>query len=210
VSLRVVPVMVVDISLLIRVLQVKNVLSSMRTNPHMVSSTVVAGRVHLCTNEGLSGSNEQLSSSCRGLARQVEKVRSDSSKSSGGGPGCGAACTVGCAHYRALTSSVFSRLLHAAARPPVSGCAQEQDGVTDIEDLRGLGSDRRGAGGCPYYSARALVTEAGLVASPYNYVFNEKIRAAVGMNALLENAIVVVDEAHNAEGVCRDGTTATL
>ena len=55
---------------------------------------------------------------------------------------------------------------------------------------------------CPYYISRALSKEADLIFAPYNYVLDPNIRGALGIS--LDNAIVVLDEAHNVESTLRD------
>jgi Rad3-related DNA helicase len=55
---------------------------------------------------------------------------------------------------------------------------------------------------CPYYLARALAKNAELVFCPYNYVLDPSIRSSLGLE--LDNAVVVLDEAHNVEDVLRD------
>jgi len=54
---------------------------------------------------------------------------------------------------------------------------------------------------CPYYLSRALVKGAELVFCPYNYVLDPSIRKALEID--VENAIVVLDEAHNVEDTLR-------
>jgi len=72
----------------------------------------------------------------------------------------------------------------------------------DIEDAAAFG---KAAGGCPYYTAHALASHAELVLCPYNYVFDPSVRRSAGSRALnLTGKVVVIDEAHNIEGVCRD------
>ena len=52
---------------------------------------------------------------------------------------------------------------------------------------------------------RALHKNAELVLCPYNYVFDENIRAALEID--LTGAAVIIDEGHNVEDVCRDGAS---
>ncbi|KAJ2772430.1 hypothetical protein IWQ56_001378, partial [Coemansia nantahalensis] len=71
--------------------------------------------------------------------------------------------------------------------------------IWDLEDIVELG---RKVGGCPYYAARSLAESAELTFCPYNYIVDPSIRSAVGVN--LHNSIVILDEAHNIEGVARE------
>ncbi|XP_012289196.1 Fanconi anemia group J protein homolog isoform X2 [Orussus abietinus] len=69
----------------------------------------------------------------------------------------------------------------------------------DIEDLVNLGKK---AAACPYFAARALMVEADIIFCPYNYLIDPEIRNSLQIN--LEGEIVILDEAHNIEDICRD------
>lgn len=58
------------------------------------------------------------------------------------------------------------------------------------------------------FFARASLGEAELVFLPYNYLFDAGIRKAQGLE--ISNSIVIVDEAHNVEGVCCDSCSFDL
>mmetsp|Transcript_563 Transcript_563/g.1795 ORF Transcript_563/g.1795 Transcript_563/m.1795 type:complete len:1088 (-) Transcript_563:24-3287(-) len=78
----------------------------------------------------------------------------------------------------------------------------------DIEDAANFGQS---AGGCPYYTAHALASHAELVLCPYNYVFDPGVRRSAGSRSLnLTGKVIVVDEAHNIEGVCRDAGSVNV
>ena len=62
----------------------------------------------------------------------------------------------------------------------------------EIEELAALG---RRENSCPYYAARAALSEAHLVALPYPSLLNSSTRQALGIR--LAGSIVVIDEAHN-------------
>lgn len=82
----------------------------------------------------------------------------------------------------------------------------------DIEDLITFGKQRRL---CPYFLAREAVQYSEIIMCPYNYLIEPSnktfpfvvftgilvIRQAMGID--LEGAIVIIDEAHNIEDVCR-------
>jgi len=55
---------------------------------------------------------------------------------------------------------------------------------------------------CPYYMSRTLEKHAELVFSPYQYVLDRNIRKA--LNIVLDDTVVVLDEAHNVEGTLRE------
>jgi regulator of telomere elongation helicase 1 len=79
------------------------------------------------------------------------------------------------------------------------------DRVFDIEELKGEG---RRCTGCPYYAARILNDDADIIFAPYNYLVDPKIREST--NIMLEDCIVVIDEAHNIEDVCRSSGSIEL
>ncbi|OQR81918.1 hypothetical protein THRCLA_11287, partial [Thraustotheca clavata] len=77
--------------------------------------------------------------------------------------------------------------------------------VWDIEDLVKLGEEHRE---CPYYYTHLTVENASLVFCPYNYIMDPSIRSALKID--LKNSIVILDEAHNIEDVCRSSASMEL
>ncbi|KAJ2940175.1 hypothetical protein O0L34_g11739 [Tuta absoluta] len=75
----------------------------------------------------------------------------------------------------------------------------------DLEDLVTKGQEILA---CPYYAARNMAQEAQIVFCPYNYLIEPGIRNS--MNISLEDNIVIIDEAHNIEDICRDAATFTI
>ncbi|CAH0595114.1 unnamed protein product [Chrysodeixis includens] len=75
----------------------------------------------------------------------------------------------------------------------------------DLEDLVEIGVERDA---CPYYGARALAKTAHIVFCPYNYLIDPSIRSSLSIN--LAKNIVIIDEAHNIEGICRDVATVSI
>ncbi|KAK6778979.1 hypothetical protein RDI58_025697 [Solanum bulbocastanum] len=69
----------------------------------------------------------------------------------------------------------------------------------DIEDLVKVGQIVKG---CSYFGARSLADDAELVFCPYNYIINPVVRRA--MEVVITGAIIILDEAHNIEDICRD------
>ncbi|XP_063988167.1 Fanconi anemia group J protein homolog [Diachasmimorpha longicaudata] len=74
----------------------------------------------------------------------------------------------------------------------------------DIEDIVKLGNER---GCCPYFAARNLMVEADLILCPYNYVIDPSIRKVMQIN--VKDNIVILDEAHNIEDICRDSGSSS-
>ena len=163
-----------------------------------------------------------------GAGRGPEQLGEISATSFGSGPrperGVGSTAqaprqtTVGCPHYRALAAPGAAAALHATR--PGCGCApapgkrgragdvEDLAGVVNIADLRTLArgdGNPKDARGCAYHAARALAERSHVVFCPYQYLMDPGIRGAVGIEKYLEDAIAIVDEAHNVEQVARDG-----
>ena len=94
----------------------------------------------------------------------------------------------GCRHHRRM------HLLEAEVPP-----------VWDIEELNALG---REVTACPYFASRAMQKDAHIVFAPYNYIVDPCVRASMDID--LKGAVVVLDEAHNIEGVARDAASHSL
>lgn len=78
----------------------------------------------------------------------------------------------------------------------------------DIEDAAQFAM---ASNSCPYYLAHSLARHAELVFCPYSYVLDPSVRQAAGLScADLTGRIVILDEAHNVESVCRDAGSAEL
>lgn len=67
---------------------------------------------------------------------------------------------------------------------------------------------RRRLVGCPYFTAKALAEDAQLVICPYNYIIDPGVKA--GLNINLDNAVVIIDEAHNIEDTCREAGSGAI
>ena len=66
--------------------------------------------------------------------------------------------------------------------------------LRDIEDLAHLG---RELGLCPYYGSRRAMPLADVIAMPYSYLLHAKTRSSVGLDLILKDSVVIIDEAHN-------------
>ncbi|KAJ1663292.1 hypothetical protein IW140_005142 [Coemansia sp. RSA 1813] len=77
--------------------------------------------------------------------------------------------------------------------------------IWDIEDIVSLG---KSAGACPYYASHELAKAAVLVFCPYNYIVDPIVRSAVRI--FPDNNVVILDEAHNIEGVARDAASVEI
>ncbi|XP_021189441.3 Fanconi anemia group J protein homolog isoform X1 [Helicoverpa armigera] len=75
----------------------------------------------------------------------------------------------------------------------------------DLEDLVEIGREREA---CPYYGARAMAKTSHIVFCPYNYLIDPSIRNSMSIE--LTGAVVIIDEAHNIEGICRDVASVNI
>ncbi|KAI8910325.1 helicase C-terminal domain-containing protein, partial [Gorgonomyces haynaldii] len=83
--------------------------------------------------------------------------------------------------------------------------AQGSSCVWDIEDLKAAGKKKRG---CPYFASRDMAARADIVFLPYNYLIDPFIREACDI--VLDDAIVIIDEAHNIESVATDAASVQI
>ncbi|EME29284.1 putative DNA helicase required for mitotic chromosome segregation CHL1 [Galdieria sulphuraria] len=77
--------------------------------------------------------------------------------------------------------------------------------VWDIEDLVRIGKRHNL---CPYFSSQELMKTAELIFCPYSYLLDPVVRNA--MQVELSNSIVILDEAHNIEDVCREAASCEV
>ena len=79
--------------------------------------------------------------------------------------------------------------------------------VYDIEDLVREGKKLKS---CPYFASKEWLSDPQieLVLCPYNYILSPTTRETIGMD--LSNSIVICDEAHNIEDVCRECASLKL
>lgn len=61
---------------------------------------------------------------------------------------------------------------------------------------------------CPYFVTRNLAKRAEFILAPYNYILDGRIRGT--MKIELANSVVIFDEGHNIEGICRDAASLSL
>lgn len=70
--------------------------------------------------------------------------------------------------------------------------------IFDIEELKVEGKK---CSGCPYFAAKLLQQDADVIFCPYNYLVETAVRES--SEIVLDNSIVIIDEAHNIEDCCR-------
>ena len=74
----------------------------------------------------------------------------------------------------------------------------------DIEDLV---ADGKAVNDCPYFASRQMLPGADIVFAPYNYLVDVAIRRSMKLDEHVRGSVVIVDEAHNIEGVARDAAS---
>lgn len=79
------------------------------------------------------------------------------------------------------------------------------DKIFDIEELK---SEGKKCAGCPYFAAKGMQEDADVIFAPYNYLIDSNIRESSEIS--LENAILIIDEAHNIEDCCRSAGSLDL
>ncbi|GMR42829.1 hypothetical protein PMAYCL1PPCAC_13024, partial [Pristionchus mayeri] len=81
--------------------------------------------------------------------------------------------------------------------------------VWDIDALVEALGEEDGPQLCPYFSAtRILTQDADIIFCPFNYMIDPIIRDSSDVH--LKDAIVILDEAHNVEDICRDAASFTF
>lgn len=77
--------------------------------------------------------------------------------------------------------------------------------IFDIEEIVREG---KRCNGCPYFASRKLNDEADIVFAPYNYLLDIKVRENTNFD--LSKCVVIIDEAHNIDDVCRSSGSVEL
>ncbi|CAH0713594.1 unnamed protein product, partial [Brenthis ino] len=72
----------------------------------------------------------------------------------------------------------------------------------DLNILRKKGEELRA---CPYYAARYMKANANIVFCPYNFLIDPSIRSSMQID--FKNDIIIIDEGHNIEDICRETAT---
>eukprot|EP01054_Gregarina_sp_Poly1_P004887 Gregarina_sp_Poly_1__4886@NODE_259_length_10475_cov_62_198501_g226_i0_p1_GENE_NODE_259_length_10475_cov_62_198501_g226_i0NODE_259_length_10475_cov_62_198501_g226_i0_p1_ORF_typecomplete_len1003_score150_27Helicase_C_2/PF13307_6/5e39DEAD_2/PF06733_15/2_6e30STE3/PF02076_15/0_094DUF5316/PF17247_2/8e03DUF5316/PF17247_2/0_55_NODE_259_length_10475_cov_62_198501_g226_i040207028 len=182
--------------------QLKNVVAELRQTPHRVRMASLAARVWLCpASEGLL-SRKNVDDFCEERRAAMDLM--------------GTNCAEGCDYLRNMTTMEGARRAANCLVSPVT-CQTNPaaDGLWDIEDCNRYCSQERVTRGlnnvpmddlpiCPYYASKTLSNLANLIFLPYPYLLSPLVGIASKMKDKLAEGIVVFDEAHNIEDVCRE------
>ncbi len=77
--------------------------------------------------------------------------------------------------------------------------------VWDIEDAVAAGKQVHG---CSYFGSREMLQDATLVLCPYNFIIDKSVRESLSID--ITDSVVIFDEAHNLEDVCRGSASFSL
>ena len=77
--------------------------------------------------------------------------------------------------------------------------------LATVEKLREYGKKKKI---CPYFLSKILATEVDVIVCNYQYILNPTIRNLLSWN--LQDAILILDEAHNIEDICTEVLSKTL
>lgn len=109
-------------------------------------------------------------------------------------------CNATCARHACIYKNNLDTYNGAA-----EGAGLAQSPIQDIEDLIAVGKKDRI---CPYFYTRDNSQTADLVLVPYNYLLDASIRSTLKVE--WENAVIIIDEAHNLEQVASDASSFTI
>jgi Rad3-related DNA helicase len=99
----------------------------------------------------------------------------------------------------------FKRNLDDNTAERAAALGRSANAILDIEELASLG---RETSVCPYYLARSQQETADIVFMPYNYIVDPIARRL--NKVVLDNAVIIFDEAHNIEGVCEAAASVEI
>ena len=169
--------------------QIAQVVKELGRTAYRPKIAILASRAQYCINDAVrKGSADSIADACRARLREPENAKTS-------------------CQYRPPRAGVSSNGNAASKASRLRAAVLRAEEPVDIEDLNQLGKKHRS---CPYFAAQELAREAELVFCPYNVLMDPTVRASMGID--LAGGVVVMDEAHNAEGICADaaGCECTL
>ncbi|VDK81067.1 unnamed protein product [Onchocerca ochengi] len=149
----------------------------------VIKHTILASREHMCINPAVRVSDD-INSKCK------ECISSDG---------------IGCSYKNSMRVK-YER--PNAVRRLLAQTTGMMNYVWDVEDLVEILKSSKPSL-CPYFStARVLIDDADIIFCPFSYLIDPIIRVNSGLS--LKNTIVILDEAHNVEDVCREAVSFTF
>ncbi|KAI5172108.1 regulator of telomere elongation helicase 1 [Nematocida sp. LUAm3] len=83
-----------------------------------------------------------------------------------------------------------------------------EDHVNSIFTIEEAVSKGKSQKACPYYGLKKRLETKRFIFAPYNYIMHPGIRSVLKIN--LENSILIIDEGHNIDDVCRETGSLSL
>uniref|UniRef100_A0A914QBE4 Helicase ATP-binding domain-containing protein n=1 Tax=Panagrolaimus davidi TaxID=227884 RepID=A0A914QBE4_9BILA len=166
---------------------------------NQLKHTILASREHLCINEEVRKSKnlrESCKEACGGCNEALEAYKEVNKAET---------CNKDDGKKTKMRKCIYRENLAEYEKPgrKPNGFRRNIDRFFDIEDLV---YSLKNLHICPYYaSKRILYGDADIVFTPFNYLIDPMIRSSASIN--LENSIVILDEAHNIEDICRNAAS---
>lgn len=143
-------------------------------------------------------SESQFTEQCHDLRNASSKTAEASHKADVNGKrkssGSNTTSTCACPYYQ--SSHIATLAVHSLAQP------------TDIEEMIALGKATQT---CAYYATRKALPRADLIVLPYTMLVDAKTRDAIGITrTVLQESLVLIDEAHNLPSAIQNVTSAQI
>uniref|UniRef100_A0A0N4ZAK0 DNA 5'-3' helicase n=1 Tax=Parastrongyloides trichosuri TaxID=131310 RepID=A0A0N4ZAK0_PARTI len=139
-----------------------------------IKHTILSSRENCCINKVVKNSGKDITGQCKEL---------NSGKSKG------------LCNYKQKLSKIYTGKPYELRNDLISNDTP----VWDLEEIVDFGD---ATGVCPYYATSSILKiDADLIFCPFNYLIDPVIRRSTKTS--FKNAIVILDEAHNVEDVCR-------
>jgi len=71
--------------------------------------------------------------------------------------------------------------------------------INSISDIQSIKQKGKEEGFCPYYSLREMLEKSKLSMLTYPYIFSQRIRESIGLLDIIEDSVIIIDEAHNLD-----------
>ena len=98
-----------------------------------------------------------------------------------------------CGYYERLKGKVANDFIRTSV-------SKQLPRVFDIEQFNEYCQTTHAV--CPYYTSRLLINDVQIILCPYNYLIDPRVRNSMQMS--INNAIIIIDEAHNIEDCARE------
>eukprot|EP00397_Hematodinium_sp_SG-2012_P002206 GEMP01002212.1.p1 GENE.GEMP01002212.1~~GEMP01002212.1.p1 ORF type:complete len:1097 (+),score=281.47 GEMP01002212.1:490-3291(+) len=181
--------------------QVKQVVRELRNSPFRPSVACLGSREKgLCINKAVlkaSRMKGDLRTLCSDARKNHMVTLGKGSKKDPKKPSCDKV---------AALEGAFPHQVFPVMRPMYGDSDAAKEGrILDLEDLADLVGRFKG---CPYFVSQISAVSSDIVVCPYNYILDPV--AAKKSRVEIKNRIIILDEAHNIEQVCRDAGSCEI